>query len=461
MAIYRANRIMVTPRRRRGFGAFGDFLTDSLMQWYPYVPHVDWGSLQFVPDNGLYRSDVYGWGNQEAPGIVVFRTDAGTVVAMSLQSESAPAPTDVAAMIEQGRADTLAQLSASADIVGPQQMLQAPQFLQAFQSGDPSYALYWERYGAFPSDPAAQLDWFKRAYIGGALEAAEQDRLDSERGWEGFFNQSFPMLAASFVVGGAIGAWAAATGAPAYGPVAAAQDLIQQAGVDLPWGVNPADAGTIGYEPDPGFEQGVFDASSGMPVIGYEPDPGFEQGVFDASSSAPTVGYEPDPGFEQGTFTVSSASPTIATDPWESAVAESSIQNAALAEASGQVPSGTLASVVGDTVANAALTDAQAILAAGNPPIIGAGAAGAGAASGGGVTTSQVLQTAGQVLPVIGAGIGLVKTLTASDAMEVPTLPGTSSGALPGTGTGSTLVEALSKFPWWLVVAGVAAASGN
>lgn len=419
---------------RKGFGALGDAFSEMILAQAAAMnaPHVAWSSL--IPnETGGFYAEGYGWGTQETPGIVVFRTDAGSVTAISIQSESASA--------EERNYQLLLD---AANLVNAQQMTEAPRYQAAWLSGDPAFAIYWERYGAWPvDDPAAQSDWFRRAWIGGALEANEQDRLDSESGWEGFFNNVFPMLASSFVVGGAIGAWAAATGAPAYGPVAAASDLIQTELPDLYAAIT--DAVTPVADVSEAADV-IADSTSGYgygsPESLVDPVTGTTDWI---SASAGSVPVDSSSGYGYGS-PESLVDPVTGTTDWISAA-----QNLPVIEtASEEIPRVTITGQ--QPPPDETVWDSSQFVPtpsdSGPMPTPSAG-----------TTFMDVVKTAGAVIPVIGAGAGLIRTLTASDApLNVPYLPGTSA---PGTLPGTTQPPGASGFPWWVLIAGAMALSGN
>jgi len=102
---------------------------------------------------------------------------------------------------------------------------------------------------------------------------------------------------------------------------------------------------------------------------------------------------------------------------WESAFAESALQNAAIAEVTGQVAPGTLASMVGENAASAALSTAQSLVNAGAIPSVPSTPAAPSAQTPPASSTSRLLQTAapavtaasrlfsGDAASMVGAGI--------------------------------------------------------
>lgn len=155
-----------------------------------YGTQIPIASVSYQPETGSYSAYSYGIsGGADEGDAIVFRNDAGSITYWAAKTQ------------------TSAQINASllynaAAAMNAGQMTQAPIFQQAWLSQNPSYAEYWRRYGAWPvNDPAAQSQWFMRAAIGGMLTVDQQSSVAQSGGWQNFFNQTFPVLATSFVVG--------------------------------------------------------------------------------------------------------------------------------------------------------------------------------------------------------------------------------------------------------------------
>lgn len=456
---------------RRRISALGNFLEDNLRSMITTgaAPQIPWNAVQ--PDgNGFFVASAYSLfnGREETPGFIVWRDDAGTVHGIAIATSDYAAPVDYQAAIaadrERLRQNIIATRSAQIETA-------IPTFASAYASGDPAYAEYWRLYGAFPTTHDAQFNWLVNAMLGGVMEAGRQDWVDSQTGWEGFLNNTFPIIAASALVGAMIAPVVAAQGF-SYGPTGMVSDVVSTEfpglfGTEIGDVIQVADSGEILSD--------IGDSASGY---GY----GTPESLIDPQTGSAAWASEPS-WWE------------VATE-WERAQVDAANENMALAEVRGDVPAGTLANTIGENIASGYLERAQEILAGANPDVINVAddekiervtvtaqkpvdeivyqyspsdltpVDGSGnvivSSSGGGMTTTQVLQTVAAGAGVLTAGAGLVRQLTASDGTrEVPMVYASGPDGLPVTPAGNTLSQGSSGFPWWLLIAGALAVSGN
>lgn len=456
MAIFRAMPQQAAPRRRRPafFRGLGDALSDSIMANLANWTRYPWSAVQ-DQGSGIFTTQYDGnTGREEIPGVIIFRTDAGSVTGYALRGDSAPAPQ--LSLSDALRQSNIAFLNARPDVLAQK----IATLSQAWATNDPAYAAYWPMYGNWPSDPQSQFNWIVNVMTGGALEANRQDLIDESSGWEGFMNNTFPVLATSAILGSAIGSWAAATGAPAYGPVAAASDLINF-GPDamVPYGYGgavdvagdvaasvPADALDV-YAPldvaDADVPPQIFDVNSAdwTPV-----ETAADESIPTITVSSPPLPAETvDSGVNVPPviFDANSADWTP-VDESQAAVTDEPIERVTITsppatDAAGAQPGDVFVTPPGviEPVDNFPGSTSSVAVVPGGSSLPGVG---------------DVLKVA---LPIVSAGAGIYKNLTASDGLQVPYLPGTS--ALPGT----TQPDTLSSFPWWILIALGLAAAGN
>lgn len=139
----------------------------------------------------------YGYGYDIGPAIVFPDTaNPGVIKYYAMK------PNIFSDLVAQGSGIQAEQLYNAAVSMNAQQMLQAPTYQQAWLTQNPDYAEYWNRYGAWPvNNPQAQSEWFMRAAIGGMLTVAQQSTIAQSSGWQSFWNQTFPLIATSYIVG--------------------------------------------------------------------------------------------------------------------------------------------------------------------------------------------------------------------------------------------------------------------
>lgn len=456
--------------RRRRIGALGNFLEDQLRQWITSgsAPQIPANAVQ-TDGSGFFSAPTYSLfnGREETPGFIVWRDDAGTIHGIAIMTSDYTAPIDYQAAIvadkERLRQNIIQTRSTQIQTA-------IPTFASAYASGDPAYAQYWQLYGPFPSTYDAQFNWLVNAMVGGVLEAGRQDWVDSQSGWEGFMNNTFPVLAASALVGAMVAPVAAAQGF-SYGPTGMVSDVVSAEFPEL------IDAITGGGET---IATDFPDVESGV---------GIDSGPYED-----VAGNLYDPNLPAGEAWENTLGPA-----WEGAVVDSANQNIAIAEVIGDVPAGTLANAIGEGPAATYLDAAREIVAAGETfgassapdeeiarvtvtaqkPVdeiaytysptdivaIDADPGVPGTITGGGSKQTwdawPSLQTVTAGVSLLTAGTGLYKTLTASDGTaEIPMVYANGPG-LPTDADKNTLSQTLAKFPWWLLIAGALAVSGN
>lgn len=340
----------------------------------------------------------------------------------------------------------------------------APEYAQAWATQNPEYAGYWSTYGPWPATPQEQARWLIFANAGGRYTAQQQDMVASNKQTE--MTEGLIFMATSALIGSMVGAWAAAVGAPAYGPGAMLKDIVNTnfPGLipDMPWGANP-DGGIDITDPDL-WEPYELPGPTSSPLEITITNPQYEMDITNPDLWEP---YEL-PGPTQPFINTALPDFPTVSDPAGSSIYSDPFMNPALPD----IP--TVNDPPGTSIYNDPIVPANDVIEVSTQPPrtititdeygnktempyeIEPNDSGFTPIATGGASW---VKTATGLVPLVTAGAGLIRTLTASDGTqrEIPYAPG---GTLNPDGTPVTLPGAGGSFPWWLLIAAAAAVTG-